>query len=209
MKEEIDRISATSPWRLVPRNRSSAQFSLSNFVKSLRPTKVICQRLTPRNQCVARANTLSSRYGLGKFPAHTDFATAELPARYVVLAAPRPRHADTLIYSTQQLLDTFGEEFLRRCLFLRRGTPPRYCRIFVLVGEERLFRYNEALMEPINLEALEVADYVRSSIQTSCRVNWSENRFAIFDNWQVLHSREHCDGADGIGLIRLAIWGDR
>lgn len=194
-------------WKLVPRRHGFLEPSVKQFLRLLQPEKLLCHRLIPRTREGARPNTLSSRHGLGAFPVHTDFATADVPPRYILLAAPRPRLTETLIFDAYELMEAFGLEYLQRCLFLQRGRTSRYCRLLTLPEGNPLFRYNKAVMVPQNREAHEVSNYIETGMRRVCRVNWEEYRIAVIDNWNALHSRDACQRANSIGLFRFAIWG--
>lgn len=195
-----------SPWALVPR-RHGTEPKIKRLLNLLRPEKIQCNHLLPRTVANARSNTLSSRHGLDAFPAHTDFVTADVPPRYILLAAPRPRATETLIFDSCELTEFFGVEYLQRCLFLQSGRASRYCRLLTLPQGKSIFRYNKAVMAPQNREARDVANYIDTVMKPVCRVSWKEYRFAVIDNWKALHSRGSCQNLDGIGLYRFAIWG--
>lgn len=195
-------------WKLLPRKRGDPKKIIREVINSLNPEKVILHRLKPRTQREARPNTLSSRHGLGAFPAHTDFVVSEVPPRYLVLAAGRPRAAETLIFDTRQLVNKFGVEYLQRCLFLLHGQTKRYCRLLTYKGAKSLFRYNKAVMIAQNREARIVSEFVENEMQVQCRINWLEHQIAIIDNWNVFHGRDACPDPDEVSLFRLAIWGD-
>ncbi len=54
--------------------------------RSLEPIRNIC----PQLRAEAKPNTLSSRYGMGPFPFHTDVAHWLLSARFVILYCQQP-----------------------------------------------------------------------------------------------------------------------
>jgi alpha-ketoglutarate-dependent taurine dioxygenase len=59
-----------------------------------------------------------------------------------------------------------------------------------------------------NVEAQAVTDYIETSMRTTCRINWTDHRMAILDNWSVMHGRDALRGTPGIGLYRFAVWGN-
>jgi hypothetical protein len=195
-------------WRLVPRHCEPSERRVKPLLRLLQPKTLLCQRLTPRTKEAARSNTLSSRHGLEAFPFHTDFATTTIPPRYILLAAPRPRRTETLLFDAYGLIQQFGLEHLQRCLFLQHGRAPRYCRLLTLPEGRPCFRYNKAVMTPQNAEAHEVANYIEGEAPQVFRVNWLQYRAALIDNWCTLHARSVCQGSDSIGLYRFAVWGN-
>lgn len=207
LADYIVRRSDEGRWCLFPRNCEPNQRSVRRILKVLQPKKLLWQRLTPRTRDAARVNTLSSQHGLGAFPFHTDFATATVPPRYVLLAAPRPRETETLLFDAHGLISVFGLDYLLRCLFLQHGRTSRYCRLLTLQEGRPCFRYNKAVMTPWNTEAHEVARYIEADVSPARRVDWLQHRLVLIDNWSTFHARSVCQAPDGVGLYRFAIWG--
>ena len=174
----------------------------------MKPSKLLINRLIPTPEESSRINTLSSRYGLGAFPLHSDFVTSTLPPPYILLAAPRPRGTDTILFDARRLIMHYGLDYLLRCLFLLHGTIPRYCRLLTFKNGRFCFRYNKVVMTPQNTEALEVANYLEGDGLHLFRINWHQQRAVLIDNWNTFHSRSACESYDKIGLYRFAIWGD-
>jgi hypothetical protein len=195
-------------WKLFPRCKGIYDPTVTELARSLHPKKILCQRLTPHTRGDSRPNTLSSRYGLDILPAHTDFATAEIPPRYILLTAPRPRSTDTLIFDANDLIGHFGIDHLLSCLFLNHGKTKRYCRLLTVPNGELLFRYNRAVMEPKNSEAEDVEIFINTKMKNVCRINWRDWRIAAIDNWATFHARDVCVDTDRVGLFRFAIWGE-
>lgn len=193
-------------WKVIP--RSATEYSIAAQIRSFCPEVVHRQRIMPFMRSDARPNTLSSRYGLEAFPNHTDFAGYDMPARYIILTAPRARPTDTLVFDALELERVFGCNYLQRCIFLVRAKRPFYCRLLTVVRGEPLFRYNSAIMEPKNIEACEIARYIETGMTSVCRVNWTETRASLLDNWTMLHSRDTYCADKVIGLVRFAIWGE-
>ncbi len=198
----------TQKWQLIRRDQWGEAYGIKQILGALAPGKLICQQLHPRLQGAARPNTLSSRHGLGVFPPHTDFATSDTPPRYLVLASPLPRPADTLIYDTDELVSKFGIEYLQRSLYLLRGRTSRYCRLVSIRGDKKLFRYNGAVMAPQNDEAFAVTHHIETSLSATFHIDWTAYRMAILDNWSVMHGRAALDSPLDIGLHRFAVWGN-
>jgi hypothetical protein len=194
------------PWILVARSDASDSQKPKELVAALSPLCTRVDQLKPQNRNAARCNTLSSRHGLGNFPLHTDFAMDDRPPRYVMLIAARARKAATLLLNSNALVREFGDAYLRRCLFLQSGRPARYRRLLTTTSRGRLFRYNGAVMTPINCEAERVSEFLATATEISMRIDWFNTRLAVIDNWAVLHGREACDATDGVALRRIAIW---
>jgi hypothetical protein len=194
-------------WKLFPRSSEAAAPTVRQVIGELEPKHLTWQRLTPASTENARPNTLSSRYGLGVFPLHTDYVDRVVPPRYVLLVAARPRSAGTIVFDAHLLISEFGSTHLERSLFIQRGRNPRYTRLLTYVGTQSLFRFNAALMSPVNREAETVAAYLERGAKTTTRIDWLETGIALIDNWNALHAREAFRTFNGVGLRRFAVWG--
>lgn len=203
---ESEQFADETKWKLFPRSCGRNELNVKHLVRLMQPTKLLFHRLSPTTKDAARTNTLSSRFGLGEFPLHTDFASVTVPPKYILLVAPRPRDTETLLFDARRLIEQYGHDYLSRCLFLLHGTTPRYCRMLTLKDGRLCFRYNKAVMTPQNPEAQEVANYINSGGLPLCRINWHQHRVALIDNWGTFHSRSTYKDPDRIGLYRFAIW---
>ena len=195
-------------WILVPRYPRRANPSIKQLLTLIRPERMFSQRLVPRARDAARSNSLSSRYGLDRFPFHTDFASVDAPPRFIILVAPRPRRAKTLLFDANELIEKFGHEHLYRCVFLQSTRKSRYRRLLTQLEGKLRFRYNADVMTPYNSEAREVEDYIQNEMSRVISIDWGEHRMALIDNWNVFHAREACIASDNVSLFRFAIWGD-
>jgi len=200
--------SATSQWECIPRQSKEGPRSVKQILEALGATAVTWQRLVPSTVEMARSNTLSSRHGLGAFPAHTDFATAATPPQYLILVAPRSREAETLIFDPFELLQEFGLDHVQRSLFLLKGRYASYCRILTIRNGELFFRYNSAVMTARNDEAVAVAAYI-AKMKPIRRVDWKNTRILILNNWSTFHGRNQLPEAQDVGLYRFAAWRDQ
>lgn len=195
-------------WKIFPRSCSGVDRRIRNLIRVMQPKKLLFNRLIPVSEDAARVNTLSSRYGLGRFPLHSDFATTAEPPKYILLAASRPRDTETLLFDARRLIVHYGLDYLLRGLFILHGKTPHYCRMLTLKDGRLCFRYNKAVMTPQNSEAHEIANYLDGEGLPMSKINWHENRVALIDNWTTFHSRSSCDSTNKIGLYRFAIWGE-
>lgn len=194
-------------YRLIPRSCSDTK--LKHVIKSLNGDKFEIQRLRQHSKGSSRPNTLSSRYGLGAFPIHSDFALSEVPPKFIILAAPRPRFADTLLFEPAELIQVFGLDWLKRSLYLLRCRNSKYCRLLTLTDGKFIFRYNKEIMVPQNNEAREVSEYIDKGMKLLCRINWIDHRVAIINNWNLWHARDLSHSTEFRSLFRVAVWGGR
>lgn len=141
----------------------------------------------------AKPNSLSSRFGRGMFPFHTDTAFWRLPARWVLLRAvsgdlERPTH----FMSFEKLFRDLTPSHIRRSAWVcDTGTAKSYSTIFFNSAGVEGFRYDPNCMRPANKAANEVDAVIRPRCfeLNGQLINWIPNRVAIIDNWTWLHAR--------------------
>jgi hypothetical protein len=159
------------------------------------PTGKLIRSLIPRLASESTVQTLSAKYGTGRFPLHTDTAFWPVPCRYLVFRAVGDIRRATTILSFARLLETFGTKFrglAERSIWLAR-TPGRafYCSMIFKVGQKSCWRYDSQCMFPVNNAASEVADILNLGMSGigETDLEWSEGIAVVMDNWKVLHGR--------------------
>lgn len=192
-----------SHWKIFSRDSS---IRIKSIIDSLKPKKITRQYLSLDDKSTARPNTLSSRYGQNEFPFHTDFATSDTPANYIILATSRPRKTKTLLIDTNELIDHYGIDFLKRCLFIQKDQIAKYRRLVTMIDNKPRFCYNPAIMTPHSNEAIDLEQYMKNNIKKIHSIDWTEKRIALLDNWNVLHARECCTDPERVGIYRYSIW---
>lgn len=145
--------------------------------------------LRPQTSIEARANTLSSRYGLGEFPWHTDGAIARNPPRWVFLRSANDSLTDTelldvllhdrlasaLCATTLRVMDPAGRQRLLRAGLRREGSV-RY-------------RWDPRSCEPLKRVGRESVPPLIAAAGPDHRVRWRAGRTLVVDNWRMLHRR--------------------
>jgi alpha-ketoglutarate-dependent taurine dioxygenase len=146
-------------------------------------------RILGRDEVTTRS--LSSIYGRGPFPLHTDFAHYTMPPRYVLL-----RNASTIPVrpTTLQPLDDVSrseivERLLRRRVWVIRGGKMAFYAP-VLFGKGAYVRWDSACMFPgaLGRDALEAW---KSCLESAAPLafEWDTQSVLALDNWRVLHGR--------------------
>lgn len=172
---------------------------------ALGATKVAGRAVRALEADAARPNTLSSRFGLGEFPLHTDCADDEHPPRYVLLATALPRTAATLVYDTRDRHGPLADD--GHALFRVAGRRAcHYSRLRERRPAGSMLRYNPVTHTPLNGAATAVETAIKACRTSADRIDWTNTRLAVIDNWVCLHGRERVDAADGRGLHRLHVW---
>ena len=194
--------------KLVLDCRLERKIKFKDIVELVNPDKIIISRLHQRAKEFAKPNSLSSKYGLGRFPIHSDFAKYTIPPRYILLSAGKARLTETLIYDPSELFKVFTKQYLERCLFLVGVSCPHYVRILTYSTGKPLFRYNKDIMTPANNEAKVVSQWIEREMPVAFRIDWSYYRTALINNWELWHARNVCNYNQGSALVRLAMWSE-
>jgi Taurine catabolism dioxygenase TauD, TfdA family len=196
-------------WYSIPRNEKDLLYNPIKLARSLEPVKMQLDRLQPCEEGNARPNTLSSKFGLGDFPPHTDLALVDVPPSYILMHAPKPRLAKTQLFDTNDLLEAVGVDVINRSLFQVSGLRKTfYSNLVTYHKKMKFFRYNGQIMSPINQEAKVVDAYIRKKWKPWITIDWVQNKTLIFDNWLLLHGRTQCNAEDSnAALWRVSLWG--
>jgi alpha-ketoglutarate-dependent taurine dioxygenase len=175
---------------------------LSAIAKRLGLSQAKQARLTASEAEHARPNTLSSRYGLGTFPLHSDFALDETPPRYVILYAPHPRPFATVLWDAWQV----PMETRSQAIFLIDEPRRRkYVRFEQVRSGRPIIRYNSAVFTPQKQLAEELTKQIEMQ-RGAIKIKWTERSSVIIDNWRILHGREKDTAGRGGFVRRVAGW---
>jgi L-asparagine oxygenase len=155
------------------------------------------QKLRPIPNGMARARSLSSRYGLQGFPFHTDCAHWSSPARYVILRAiNNGLDASTHICDSAPLSQCAIAEGWERSVFVVRDVrQPFLCSVVNRTKSGVCFRWDQACMSPLDARSQAIFGELRRTIEergkdASVEVKWDAvGTTLILDNWRMLHAR--------------------
>lgn len=192
-----------APVRIMDDVRDSSDFldlatSLGNPIVNQDGTVV--RELKVTDSEAAKPNTLSSRFGKGIFPFHTDTAFWTVPARWLLLRfvsgdSQRP----TYCIQSEELIRSFSTSLVRRSAWIcSTGTENTYSTItFQNCGSDG-FRYDPVCMKPANNAAREIDAIFRPRCfeMSGIEIKWIPNRVAIIDNWSSLHARGRSTATD-------------
>jgi len=117
----------------------------------------LIQQLRTKDKKEAKPNPLSSKYGMGAFPMHTDTAFHHTPAKCILLrAAGEDFERETTILTFDSLFenaeDDFEADFLRSRWLVSKVYKPFYVSGSI---NNMGWRYDSECMKPL---ALSVAD---------------------------------------------------
>jgi L-asparagine oxygenase len=154
---------------------------------------------TPRE--ISRPNTLSSRYGTGRFPFHTDTAYWLVPPRYLLLHCKNPGSGGRptlLIDSSKWRLNRNERSALLRGIWIVGDKRPFLATILARTSTGMRIRYDRDCMRPAassgELAAALITRKVRSSRPS--KVTWSRGMLLILDNHRMLHARGAANASD-------------
>lgn len=159
---------------------------------SARSAAPLPERLIPTDAADAAPNSLSSRYGLGSFPFHTDAAHHREPPRILLM-----RSVGASVDIATRLVDLHG--VVSPCLSsLRGGTwlvnagqTRFYAPMVVRRGRESTVRFDPGCMRAVSARAREVEHHLESVLTTAnaTPIRWRPGKALIVDNWRCLHGR--------------------
>jgi hypothetical protein len=160
------------------------------------PTGELVRRLMPIDAHLARANSLSSRFGRGSFPFHTDTAFWPIPSRYLVMRVIGDQRRATTLLDFEDVLGKLSSrarnDVQRSVWRARRDGCAMYCSMSFAAGTLRGWRFDADVMEPANASAKraheDVAHVIRESNPTAT-ISWETTTCVVIDNWRLLHAR--------------------
>jgi len=159
------------------------------------------RRISPQSLELANPNTLSSRYGLGAFPYHTDVAHWRRPATLVFLYCENPGRAsrpslvmDSRTWDVSEHERQVLVQGVWRVAFLR----PFLATIAAANLNGLLLRFDPGCMRPYGRRALAAQEVVTARLAScpAAQVFWRPGDLLILDNSRMLHTRGEARIAD-------------
>jgi len=152
------------------------------------------RRISPQHLSIAEPNTLSSRYGDGPFPFHTDVAHWCEPAEYLILYCENPGSGDRPTYLIDSrdwpcpptLRQAFTTEVWKAGLLY-----PRLCTLAVESEGRLRIRYDAACVRPVGKRSKRLEEEVQILVAESKRrtIHWKAGMLVVLDNRRILHAR--------------------
>jgi len=170
--------------------------------------------ISPVTQDMAKPNTLSSRYGTGAFPFHTDTAYWLQPARFLLLHCVNPGaggRPTLLIDVSRWRLSREEESVLTRGLWIAGDRRPFLTQVMNAAPAGRHIRYDSDCMRPIGPSGELASALLRRKLRTSCpiQVAWAKGLLLIIDNRRILHARGKTEEPDPDRLLGRVLVGER
>jgi L-asparagine oxygenase len=179
--------------------------SLGTPCRALRASGIV-DSLIAKNIEAAYQSSLSSRFGLGEFPFHTDDAVSDIPSRFVLLLAKKGGHlADTTLLDGRRIISylpvDLRADINEAVFYIRNGTSSFTSTI---VDQARQFiRFDPNVMRPTGRRSEHLFSSISFLIKTAqpTHIRWDDTVLLIVDNHRVLHGR--------CALPQSAMTGDR
>jgi hypothetical protein len=175
----------------------------------------LVRRISPQPIESAKPNTLSSRYGSGRFPFHTDAAHWEHPPDFVCLYCECPGSGGR----PTELIDTHAWKIkpqLRLSLLSdiwKTGfRNPWLCTVGSVKNGDMRIRYDVGCMEPRGTSAARTQIEIERIICASTRimVTWSPKSLLVINNSRMLHARGNSTRSDADRvLLRILVGGQQ
>lgn len=170
------------------------------------------RRISPQQIELARENTLSSRYGIGSFPFHTDAAHWRQPPRYLVLFCTEPgsggRETHLIDTRTWEIDDEL--RLSMRSEIWRMGHREQWLGTLAVENEgEFSVRYDTGCMSPTGPKAERLKIQIESLIDRSSRIRipWKKNSLLVIRNSRLLHARAAAIAVDTDRILIRALIG--
>lgn len=172
---------------------------------------VVVKPLRPVEMGAAPQNTLSSRYGTGCFPLHTEAAYWREPPDFLIFycVGHGSGRQDTLLLDGDPLARGPGSEALRTDPWIiSAGMRPFLCTVLRQGPTDRLsIRFDRDCMRPATMTSVAksiVESFVESAKPYSHR--WQSGDLLILDNSRMLHGRGAATGvAEGRTLLKVMV----
>lgn len=168
--------------------------------------------IQPQQAGAAKPNTLSSRYGTGGFPFHTDTAHWERPARYLLLYCVSPGEGmrPTRLQDSRAWQLTDQEMSLAcRALWAVGHRRVRLAHLAVPAGDRLSVRYDMDCMRPMTTEAGELKALLQHRIETTVETRnaWEPGTLLVIDNHRMVHARGEASRPDANRLLKRILIG--
>lgn len=146
--------------------------------------------LRPKDCGSATSRSFSYRFGLDRFPMHSDTAYWPLPARYIVLRASAATPTDTLLLPRPQLTQLMISNHAHRAIFsIRTTTGGYYGRAYSGLSASAI-RFDPCYMRSANCAARTLSQALSfPSPEDIHTFSWTGCNALVIDNWACLHGR--------------------
>jgi L-asparagine oxygenase len=155
---------------------------------------VLLKDIRPQPRHTANTNTLSSRYGMGAFPVHTEAAYLRKPPRFLLLYCIEPGCGGrtTVLLDGAAISSRLPEVRRPGTWVVKAGRRPFLCDVLWRRAQNQVgIRYDRECLFPCGPAALAEEQLIRSFVEASTPVTieWARGQLLVIDNHRVLHGR--------------------
>ena len=163
--------------------------------------KQVVKLIRPHSKGLSEPNTLSSRYGTGTFPFHTDAAYWHTPPRFLLLRCLDPGEGNrcTLLSDPRAWLSKCSWETLVGAICTVAGNRSFLATIAAINSEtSHSIRYDLACMKPTSRHSSEALALIETQAAKApvTTVRWRHEALLIVDNHRLFHARGASSVAD-------------
>lgn len=156
--------------------------------------------LKPQPSELANPNTLSSRYGLGSFPFHTEAAYLSPPPNLLILycQSSGPGRRPTYLIDSAPLIESLSCSGRKGSWIVKSGRKPALAYLVEQHARVAAFQYDADCMFPLSRTAQREQETVREFIKAAPRIElaWNDSDVAVISNARMLHGRGSSDVDD-------------
>lgn len=157
-----------------------------DFVKSRKESDVI-ETLVTLNSNQVEKDSLTKRYGINKFPIHTDCAYLKIPPKYILLryigniANPTPT---IIVHFDMTKISKLELDFItRKMWFVKNEHNGFYSTLY----KDDILRYDIEVMKMVN-PSENMMEGILSKMLTT-EIEWEKNKVVVINNHSTLHFR--------------------
>lgn len=154
----------------------------------------VIKLIRPQEKWLSSSNTLSSRYGTGPFPFHTDAAYWHRPPRFLFLRCLDPGEGNrcTLLTDTQAWLSKHQWGMLTGAVCAIAGSRSFLATIASKNSDGLgMIRYDLDCMHPTSKHSSGALVLVENQIAKAqvAEIHWRHGALLVIDNYRLLHAR--------------------
>jgi len=156
--------------------------------------RLLVKDIRPQPENVANANTLSSRYGMGAFPFHTEAAYLPRPPMFLLLYCVNPGSGGrtTVLLDSVDLFSRMSKPRRPGTWVVKAGRRPFLCdALWGSPPTDFGIRYDRECLFPRGRAARSEEQAIREFVSesTPTTIPWTTRQLLIVSNHRMLHGR--------------------
>ena len=175
--------------------------------------RVLVKDIRPQPKDTANTNTLSSRYGMGAFPVHTEAAYLRKPPRFLMLYCVEPGSGGrtTVLLDAATLFSRLPDARRPGTWVVKAGRRPFLCDVLWRQAPNGFgIRYDRECLFPRGPAALAEEQSIREFIALSMPtpIEWASGQLLVIDNHRMLHGRGGSNNDDPDRWLKRVLIGE-